>query len=75
MRILVKLSSSLVTSSKSIYKKQYKSDRKRNIAKVFLEVHFISSFFTSAAKFSEFDARNMILFQVKVLGKNIKEIR
>ena len=32
----------------------------------------MSSFSTSSAKFSEFDAWNMILFQIKVFGRNIK---
>ena len=33
---------------------------------------FISSFSTGFAKFSEFDAGNMILFQIEVFGRNIK---
>ena len=32
----------------------------------------ISSFSTSSAKFSEFDAANMILIQIKVFGRNVK---
>ena len=39
----------------------------------FLEILYISSFFTSSAKFSKFDAGNVILFQIKVFGRNIKE--
>ena len=39
----------------------------------FLEILFISSFSTSFAKFSEFDAGNVILFQIKVFGGTIKE--
>ena len=39
---------------------------------MFLEMLFISSFSTSSAKFSEFNAENMILFQIKVFGRNIK---
>ena len=34
----------------------------------------MSSFSTSSAKFSKFDAGNMILFQIKVFGTNIKEM-
>ena len=34
---------------------------------------FINSFFTSPAKFSELDAGNVILFQIKVFCRNIKE--
>ena len=33
----------------------------------------ISTFFTSSAKLSEFDNGNVILFQIKVFRKNIKE--
>ena len=33
----------------------------------------MNSFSTSSAKFSEFDAGNVILFQIKVFGRNIKE--
>ena len=33
----------------------------------------MSSFSTSCARFHEFDARNGILFQFKVFGRNIKE--
>ena len=40
----------------------------RNIGKLIM-----SSFFTSSAKFSEFDAGNVILFQIKVFGRNMKE--
>ena len=34
---------------------------------------FISLFSTSSAKFNEFDSGNVILFQIKVFGRNIKE--
>ena len=34
---------------------------------------FIRSFTISSARFSEFDDGNMILFQIKVFGSNIKE--
>ena len=37
------------------------------------DILFISSFSTSYAKFSEFDVGNVILFQIKVFGRNIKE--
>ena len=33
----------------------------------------MSAFSTSSAKFSKFDAGNVILFQIKVFGRNIKE--
>ena len=34
----------------------------------------MSSCSTSSAKFSKFDAENIILFQIQVFGTNIKEI-
>ena len=34
---------------------------------------FRVSFSTSSAKFKKFDAENMILFQIKVFARNIKE--
>ena len=34
---------------------------------------FVSSFTTNSTRFSNFDIRNMILFQMKVFGRNIKE--
>ena len=34
---------------------------------------FVSLFSTSSAKFSESDSGNVILFQIKVFGRNIKE--
>ena len=40
---------------------------------MFLEILFISSFFTNSAKFSEPDAGNVTLFQIKVFARNIKE--
>ena len=40
---------------------------------MFLEMLLIRSFFTSSAKFKEFDAGNVILFEIKVIGRNIKE--
>ena len=33
----------------------------------------MSSFSTSSAKFSKFDAGKVLLFQIKVFGRNIKE--
>ena len=38
-----------------------------------MEILFVSSFTTSSARFSEFDSRNVILFQIKVFGRYIKE--
>ena len=32
-----------------------------------------TSFATNSAKFSEFDSRNVTLFQINVFGRNIKE--
>ena len=49
-----------------------KPDGKKSVSK-FLEILFVSSFSTSFAKFSEFDAGNVILFPIKVFGRNIKE--
>ena len=40
---------------------------------MFFGILFISSFFISSANFSKFDAGNVILFQIKVFGRNIKE--
>ena len=40
---------------------------------MFLEKLFISSLSTSSAKLYEFDAGNVVLFQIKVFGRNIKE--
>ena len=39
----------------------------------FFEILLISSFTTSSARFREFDAGNVVLFQIKVSGRNIKE--
>ena len=50
-----------------------RSDRKRNIGKFVLQIFFVSSFTISSASFSEFDNLNMILFQIKVFGRNIAE--
>ena len=40
-----------------------------------MQILFISSFSTYSAKFSEFDAVNVILFQIKVFGRNTKGTR
>ena len=37
------------------------------------EIIFVSSFTTSSAGFSKFDSQSVILFQIKVFGRNIKE--
>ena len=50
-----------------------KSDRKRNIGKFFLKNLFISSFTTSPARFSDYDVTNLILLEIHVYGRNIKE--
>ena len=39
----------------------------------FLQILLIGSFTTSSARFSEFDAGNVKLFQIKVFARNIKE--
>ena len=39
----------------------------------FLDIHFVSSFSTSATKFSELDAGIKILFQIKLFSRNTKE--
>ena len=44
-----------------------------NIGKFFLKILFVSSFTTSYSRLSEFDSRNVILFQTKAFGRNIKE--
>ena len=44
-----------------------------NLANCFWRYSFISSFFTSSAKFSKIDGGNVILFQIKDFGINIKE--
>ena len=45
---------------------------KKGIFVKFFEILFIGSFSTKSAIFSEFDAGNMILFQIKILGRNIR---
>ena len=46
----------------------------KGILVIFLWILFIGSFSTSCARFSEFYAGNVILFQIKVNARNIKEI-
>ena len=46
---------------------------KKGILVIFLEILFVSSFTTSSARFSKFDRRNVMLFQIKAFGRNIKE--
>ena len=43
------------------------------IVRGILVILFIGSFTTSSARFSEFDTGNIILFQIKVFARNIKE--
>ena len=40
---------------------------------MFLQILFRDSSSTSSAKFNKFDAGNVILLQIKVLARNIKE--
>ena len=42
---------------------------------MFLEILLVSLFTTSSARFSEFDSRKIILFQIKVFGRNIKKTK
>ena len=51
-----------------------KSDRKRNI-RFILMILIVSSFTTNSERFSEFDGQNMILFQIKIFGRNIEETK
>ena len=39
----------------------------------FLEILFVNLFATSSARFIEFTTRNLVLFQIKVFGRNVKE--
>ena len=41
----------------------------------FLDLLFGSSFTSSSAGFSEFDNQNVLLFQIKVFSRKIKEIK
>ena len=72
MRIFEKLFSSLVISFWSLFNKQWKIGWKKEYW-YNLEIHFVTSFTTSSARFSVFDIQNVILFQTKVFGRNIKE--
>ena len=38
-----------------------------------LEIPFVSSFTVNSARFSEFDSQNVILFQIELFNRNIKE--
>ena len=40
---------------------------------IFLEILFVVSFTTSSARFSKFDRQNVILFEIKVFGRNIRD--
>ena len=73
MRVSEKLSISLVISPSIFYDKQQKTEQKKESWLNFLETLFISSFSSSSSKFSNFDAGNVILFQIKIFGSNIKE--
>ena len=46
---------------------------KGTLAIFFFQILFVSSFTTSSASFGKFDIQNVILFQIKVFGRNIKE--
>ena len=68
MRIFVKLSSSLVFKLLKSLQQAAINWIEKGILANFLEILFISSFLTSSAKFNKFDAGNVTLFQIKVLG-------
>ena len=40
---------------------------------IFFEILFISLFTTSSGRFNKFNAGNVILFQIKLFDRNIKE--
>ena len=65
MRIFLKLSRSL--------QQVVINQMEKGILVNFLDILFVSSFTTNSTRFSNFDIRNMILFQMKVFGRNIKE--
>ena len=44
-----------------------------NFDKMFLEILFLRSFTNRSDRFSEFDRQNVILFEIKVFRRNIKE--
>ena len=46
---------------------------KKEILANFLEILFVRLFTTSSVRFSKFDSRSVILFQINVFGGNIKE--
>ena len=47
--------------------------KKKGILINFLEIPFVNLFATSSARFIEFATRNLVLFQIKVFGRNVKE--
>ena len=65
MRVFLKLSRSL--------QRAVINQMEKGILVNFLDILFVSSFTTNSTRFSNFDIRNMILFQMKVFGRNIKE--
>ena len=70
----MKLSCSLVIVPEVFTISSDKSERKRNKGEFFFEILFVSSFTTSSARFSKFDGRSVILFQlIIVFVRNIKK--
>ena len=65
MRVFLKLSRSL--------QRAVINQMEKGILVNFLDILFVSSFTTNSTRFSNFDIRNMILFQMKGFGRNIKE--
>ena len=65
MRVFLKLSRSL--------QRAVINQMEKGILVNFLDILFVSSFTTNSTRLSNFDIRNMILFQMKVFGRNIKE--
>ena len=65
MRIFLKLSRSL--------QQVVINQMEKGILVNFLDILFVSSFTTNSTRFSNFDIRNMILFQMKGFGRNINE--
>ena len=73
MTIFIKLSSSLVISSWNLTLSGDKSSRNRNISNFFYGYSSEAHFPTNSAKITKFDAGNLILLQIKVFTRNIKE--
>ena len=65
MRVFLKLSRSL--------QRAVINQMEKGILVNFLDILFVSSFTTNSTRFSNFDIRNMILFQMKGFGRNINE--